>query len=302
MATRPTRVDELIDSRLMAKLDQMDVVSRKIFSGKLQGERRSKRRGQSVEFADYRHYVAGDDLRFVDWNIYARLDKLFLKMFLEEEDLSLLLVIDSSASMDWGDPNKFVFCQRLAMALGYIGLVNHNRVTLWTFGGEGPRRLSNLRGRRRTPEMGSWLLGIEPGGAASFDDAMRTIALSRQGKGVMIILSDFMLKEGYDKGLRYLVGGGYDTFVLQVLCPEEIDPARGGLTGDLRLTDLEDGDVAEVTVTPALLKRYRENLDAWCGRLREFCIRRDMMHVTLDTSTDMDSLLLEYLRRRGLLR
>jgi len=300
---KPTRVDELIDSRLMAKLDQVDVVSRKIFSGKLQGERRSKRRGQSVEFADYRHYVAGDDLRFVDWNIYARLDKLFLKMFLEEEDLSLLIVVDSSASMDYGDPNKFVFCQRLAMALGYIGLVNQNRVTLWAFGGEGgAQRLANLRGRRRTPEMGSWLLGREAGGPANFDDALRTIALARQGRGVMIILSDFLLKEGYEKGLRYLAGGGYDTFVLQVLSPEEIDPTRGGLTGDLRLTDIEDGDVAEVTITPALLKRYRENLDAWCGRLREYCVRRDMTHVTLDTSTDMDTLLLEYLRRRGLLR
>jgi len=300
---KPTRVDELIDSRLMAKLDQVDVVSRKIFSGKLQGERRSKRRGQSVEFADYRHYVAGDDLRFVDWNIYARLDKLFLKMFLEEEDLSLLIVIDASASMDFGDPSKFVFCQRLAMALGYIGLVNQNRVTLWSFGGDStPQRLANLRGRRRTPEMGAWLLGREAAGPANFDDAMRTIALSRQGRGVMIILSDFLLKEGYDKGLRYLAGGGYDTFVLQVLSPEEIDPARGGMAGDLRLTDIEDGDVAEVTITPALLKRYRENLDAWCGRLREYCVRRDMMHVTLDTSMDMDTLLMEYLRRRGLLR
>src|SRR5690606_25212437 len=101
--SRPKRIDDLIDSRLMAKLDQLDVVSRKIFAGKLQGERRSKKRGISVEFADYRHYTHGDDLRFVDWNIYARLDKLFLKMFLEEEDLSLILAIDASLSMDWGD-------------------------------------------------------------------------------------------------------------------------------------------------------------------------------------------------------
>src|SRR5215813_6434032 len=114
-APHPTKVDQLIDSKLMAKLESMDVLSRKIFAGKLQGERRSKKRGVSVEFADYRHYVHGDDLRFVDWNIYARLDKLFLKMFIEEEDLSLLIAIDSSASMNWGNPNKFTFCQRLAM-------------------------------------------------------------------------------------------------------------------------------------------------------------------------------------------
>src|SRR5262245_26386915 len=172
---KPAKVDQLIDSKLMAKLEQMDVLSRKVFAGKLQGERRSKRRGVSVEFADYRHYVAGDDLRFVDWNIYARLDRLFLKLFLEEEDLSLLLAIDSSASMDYGDPDKFLFCQRLAMALGYIGLANQNRVTLWSFGGEGVQRLPNLRGRRRTQEMGTWLLARTAAGPAQFDEAMRTI-------------------------------------------------------------------------------------------------------------------------------
>jgi uncharacterized protein (DUF58 family) len=299
---RPTRVEELIDSRLMSKLDQVDVVSRKIFAGKLQGERRSKRRGISVEFADYRHYTPGDDLRFVDWNIYARLDRLFLKMFLEEEDLSLLLVIDGSASMDYGDPNKFDFVRRLAMALGYIGLANHNRVTLWSFGSDGAQRLANLRGRRRTQEMGQWLLGRSAGGRADFEEAMKTIALARQGKGVMVILSDFLLKEGYEKGLRYLAGGGYDTFALQTLSPQEIDPARGGIAGDLKLTDVEDGDFAEVTITPALLRRYKQTLDAYCGALREHCVRRNIMHVTVDTGMDLDTLLMEYLRKRGLLQ
>ena len=204
----PERIDDLIDSELMGKLDQVDVLSRKIFAGKLQGERRSKRRGISVEFADYRHYAHGDDLRFVDWNIYARLDKLFLKMFLEEEDLSVLIAIDASASMDWGTPSKFIYCQRLAMALGYIGLTNHNRVTLYAFDSEGVRPLPNLRGRRRTREMGTWILRQEPRGAGGFTDSMRTIALNRQGKGVMVILSDFMLKEGFEMGLRYLAGGG----------------------------------------------------------------------------------------------
>ncbi len=299
---RPRRVDELISGELMARLDQVDIMSRKIFAGKLQGERRSKKRGTSVEFADFRHYVHGDDLRFVDWNVYARLDRLFLKMFLEEEDLSLLIAIDSSASMDWGNPNKFVFAQQLAMALGYIGLANQNRVSLYAFNEGGVLRLSNLRGRRRSREMGTWLLSHEPGGQAAFNDAMRHIALSRQGKGVMVILSDFMFKEGYEKGLRYLSGGGYDTFCLQLLAPEEIDPGRHGLAGDLKLTDLEDEDTAEVTVSAGLLKRYKDNLNAWCGKLREFCIRRAITHLTIDTSTDLTALLLDYLRKRGLLK
>jgi uncharacterized protein (DUF58 family) len=300
--TPPRRVDELIGSELMAKLDQVDVMSRKIFAGKLQGERRSKKRGVSVEFADYRHYVHGDDLRFIDWNIYARLDKLFLKMFLEEEDLSLLIAIDTSASMHWGNPSKFIFNQRLAMALGYIGLANHNRVTLYAFDGDEVRPLPNLRGLRRTREMGEWILQLDPGGTSSFNDAMRSIALSRQGKGVMVILSDFMLKEGYEKGLRYLAGGGFDTFCIQVLSPEEVDPGKHGLAGDLRLTDVEDEDTAEITVSAALLKRYKQNLDTFCGKLRDFCVRRGIMHLTIDTATNLDTLLLDYLRKRGLLK
>ncbi len=299
---KPTTVDQLIDSTLMAKLDQVDILSRKIFAGKLQGERRSKKRGVSVEFADYRHYVHGDDLRFVDWNIYARLDKLFLKMFLEEEDLSLIIALDCSASMDWGDPNKFFFMQRLAMALGYIGLINHNRVTLYAFNDEEVLPLSSLRGRRRTKEIGQWLLDLEVMGSSEFDQAMRTIALNRQGKGVMIILSDFLFKEGYEQGLRYLSGRGFDTFALQVLSPQEIDPGKHGMTGDLRLTDTEDDDTADVTVSAPLLRRYRTNLDAYCGNLREFCVRRNMTHVMIDTATDLTTLILEYLRQRGLLK
>ena len=164
------------------------------------------------------------------------------------------------------------------------------------------RPLTNLRGRRRTRELGQWLLDIEPSGSSDFASAMRTIALNRQGKGVMVILSDFLLKEGYEKGLRYLAGGGYDTFCMQVLSPEEIDPSKHGLAGDLRLTDIEDDDTADVTVSAVLLKRYKENLDAYCGKLREFCVRRGAMHVTIDTKTDLDTLLLDYLRKRGLLK
>ena len=298
----PTKVDQLISSELMSRLDQMDVTSRKIFAGKLQGERRSRKRGISIEFADYRHYAHGDDLRFIDWNIYARLDRLFLKMFLEEEDLSLVIAVDTSASMHWGNPSKFIFAKQVAMALGYIGLVNLNRVTVFAFSSEGVRPSSSLRGRRRIRDLGSWLVNVEPGGTSGFTEAMRTIALARQGRGLMVVLSDFLLKEGYETGLRYLGGRGFDVFCLQTLAPEELDPAKHGLTGDLRLTDLEDGDAAEVTVSAALLRKYRENLDAWCGRLREYCVRRDMTHMVVDTSIDIDVLLLDYLRRRGMLQ
>ena len=302
-SARPTTVDQLIDARLMARLGRLDVVSRKIFNGRVQGERRSKRRGQSVEFADFRPYVAGDDLRFVDWNIYGRLDRLFLKIFLEEEDLSLIVAMDTSASMNWGDPSKFEYARRLAMALGYIGLVNQNRVSMVGFGGDGPmKRLSNLRGSRRTHDMGRWLLDLKPGGDSGFDEAMRNVATSRQGRGVMVVLSDFLYKEGYEQGLRYIAGRGYDVFAIQTLSPQEIDPSAHGMSGDLKLVDAEDLDEAEVTVNGAVLDGYTRRLDQWCGAMRDFCIRRSIMHMVVDTSTDIDTLMMEYFRRRGLLR
>src|SRR2546421_6782762 len=145
--------DLLLDPAFMARLDQLDVMSRKLLAGKLKGERRSKRRGQSVEFADYRNYVVGDDLRFIDWNVYGRLDRLFLKLFLEEEDLSLYVLLDVSKSCDYGDPNKALYIKRVAAARGYVGLVNYNRVTISAVADGIVADTGGMRGRRRGGQM-----------------------------------------------------------------------------------------------------------------------------------------------------
>ncbi|MFM9994652.1 MAG: DUF58 domain-containing protein [Phycisphaerales bacterium] len=330
--TRPESLEDLLDPALIARISRLDFTSRKIFAGKLRGERRSKKRGESVEFADHRPYVSGDDLRHIDWNIFGRLDRLFLKLFLEEEDLSLHIVLDASASGDCGEPNKFLYMQRLAMALGYIGLVNLNRVTVSAVGGGGrdaetQRRrdgaenssgasslplsvspslvsaIRDLRGRRRTQDLARFMCGLAPGGVAPFTESCKRIALSRRGKGVMVVLSDFFHKEGYDTGLRLLVGRGYDLFLIQTLSPQEVDPTGpSGVAGDLRLKDVEDGDVAEVTISAPLLKRYKANLAAYNNQLREFCARREIGLLTIRTDTPIDTLILEYLRKRGVLR
>jgi uncharacterized protein (DUF58 family) len=299
----PKKLDDLLDSRLMAKLDAIDVVSRKIFAGKLQGERRSKRRGQSIEFADFRPYVHGDDLRFVDWNIYGRLDKLFLKMFLEEEDLSLIIALDTSASMRVGNPDAFDYARRLAMALAYVGLVNQHRVSLVGFSAGKMERASNLRGRRKAADVARWLLDREPEGTSGFEEAMRLVGTTRMGRGVMITLSDFLFPEGFEKGLAMVAGRGYDLYALQVLAPQVVDPTReGGVNGDLLLVDSETGTEVEITVTPELLRIYRDRLDRLCGSLRNYCTRRDIIHMVVETSTPVDTLMLEFLRKRGLLR
>lgn len=314
--TRPRSLEQLLPGDLLARVSRLDVTSRKVFAGKLKGERRSKKRGDSVEFADHRPYTTGDDIRRLDWNLYARLDRLFLKLFLEEEDLSLHVVIDASASMDCGEPSKMLFAQRAAAAMGYVGLVNYNRVTINAIGAtsrpvgaaaeqEAPTAqppelamltLRNLRGRRRAAEMGDWLCRLEPSGQASFTECAKRIALARQGKGVMLVISDFLFKEGYEQGLRYLAGRGYDVVAVQVLSPQEIEPTIGG---DLRLRDVEDGDAAEVTISAPLLKRYKQNLAAFCDGLRVFCARREIAVMSVASDLSVDTLLLDYLRSRG---
>jgi uncharacterized protein (DUF58 family) len=299
--SEPRNIDDLLDSRLMAHLDRLDVVSKKIFAGKIRGERRSRRRGQSVEFADFRNYSHGDDLRFIDWNIYARLDRLFLKMFLEEEDMSVVIAVDASASMDFGTPNKMQYARRLAMALGYIGLVNNNRVSLFAFSDDRIERLTGLRGRRRTREMGQWLLDLEPKGTADFAAACRAIALGGQGRGVLLLISDFLFPESAERGLRSVAGRGFDVYALQVLAPDEVDPARHGVIGDLRLVDSETAAEVEVTASNAVVQQYRARLDAHVASLREYCVRRSIAHQVVETSLQIETLLVDYLRRRGLL-
>src|SRR6195952_4451498 len=149
----PPKPGVLLDPSFMARLDQLDVMSRKLLAGKMKGERRSKRRGQSVEFADYRNYVIGDDLRFIDWNIYARLDRLFLKLFLEEEDLSLYVLVDVSKSVDYGNPNKALYIKQVAAALGYIALVNYNRVNIVAVADGVVSESGALRGRTKVNQM-----------------------------------------------------------------------------------------------------------------------------------------------------
>jgi hypothetical protein len=160
-------------------------------------------------------------------------------------------------------------------------------------------RSSDLRGKRRTRELATWLCGIEPGGSFSFREAAERILLSRRGKGIMLVFSDFFFKDGFEQGLRLLVGRGYDVFAIQVLSPQEIDPP---LTGDLRLKDIEDADLAEITVSAPLLKRYKANLEAYCAHLQSFCAQRAMNFMTVRSDTPVDVLVLDYLRQRGVVR
>jgi uncharacterized protein (DUF58 family) len=298
MATAPDRTP-LLDPEFLAKLEQLELVSRRIFVGRMKGERRSKRRGSSVEFADYRNYAVGDDLRHLDWNVYGRLDRLFLKLFLEEEDLNVSILLDTSLSMDFGEPTKLRFGKQVAAALAFIALVNHDRVRIDAVGTGLGRGLVGLRGRSQMWRVVEYLDALEPSGGSDLAAAAKAFAIRHTGKGIVVLVSDLLDKRGYEEPLRYLLARQLDVYVIHVLSREELEPE---LSGDLRLVDAEDGDETEISVGPALLKRYRENLDAFTGGVREWCTRRGITAITTASDQPFDRLVLDYLRQRGLVR
>ncbi len=322
MPATPGTIEELLGSELIEAIERLDIHSSKVFAGRLPGERRSKRRGQSVEFDDYRPYVPGDDLRHIDWNVYARSERFFLKLFREEEDLSVDIVVDATASMRMGEPNKLLYATRLAVALAYIGLCRQNRVSCAVFGGSfedfsGPiRRTAPRRGRRSVKPVCDFLLDafrrsmqvVEPRPGPGFHDVCRRLALGRTGRGVMVLISDFLFREGYLPGLNYLAGnvgaGGFDTYAVQILSPDEMDPGREGtrMIGDLRLLDAEGGPAAEVTLTTPLIRKYRERLERFIEGMTHACRAREIGHLLVSSDEAIGPLLLERLRREGLVR
>lgn len=289
----------LLSPELLAQLERLELVSRKVFRGRMKGERRSRRKGQSVEFADFRSYVPGDDLRFIDWNTYARLERLFLKLFLEEEDLHFYALLDASRSMDFGQPTKFYFASQLAAALGFIGLVRGDRVKIETLSRRPGMLAPVFRGRRSLWPMLDYLEGLVPQEEVPLAEAAKRFCVRNSGKGIVVLLSDLMDKAGYEGALRYLLAQDFDTYVVHILSAEEIEP---DLQGDLRLIDCEDHDVAEITVTAALLRRYENTLGAFVAQAREFCMRHGIAYFLARNDTPVERIISGYLRERGLVR
>jgi len=296
---------KLLPPELLNQLERLELVTRKIFRGRMKGERRSKRKGQSVEFADFRNYVPGDDLRLLDWNLYARLDKLIIKLFLEEEDLHFYTLIDTSLSMDFGSPTKLEYAKQLAAALGFVGLIRTDRVRIETLSQGVGERSPILRGRHNLWRMLEQVEAIGPDagdpekGAIPLAEGVKNFCLRNSGKGVVVLISDLMDKAGYEQALRYFVSHQVDCFVIHVLSQEELQP---DVQGDLKLVDCEDQDEAEITVSAPLLSRYQQTLSAFVGGAQDFCTRRGMHYFLANNQLPVQELVAQHLRRRGLVR
>jgi uncharacterized protein (DUF58 family) len=291
--------EQLLSPSFLGRLEQLELVTKKMLLGRMKGERRSKRRGSSVEFIDHKPYVMGDDLRFIDWNVMIRLDKLFVKLFEEEQDLHFYVLIDSSASMDFGEPKKIEYAKKIAAALSFVGLRNNDRVGVSAFNDDLAMTAPPQRGRHTFWRVLEFLNRIQPSAGSSLARTCKTFALRNPGRGIIVLISDLMDKEGFESGLRYLIAKQMDVYVLHLMASEEINPP---MTGDLRLVDAEDGDEADVTISAPLLARYRANLNAFCASAKDFCARRNIVYMFTDNQMPFETLVLTWLRKRGLLQ
>jgi uncharacterized protein (DUF58 family) len=292
-------VPQLLTPEFMAKLGALSVVSKKILAGKLRGERRSKKRGESIEFADHRQYSQGDDLRRIDWNLYGRLEKLFLKLFLAEEDLSVYVLVDGSRSMNYGSINKFDYARKVAAAVSYIGISNLDRVTVTVDVGGRDTTLTNLRGKNNVFRLFSILSQLQPEGRVNLTESVRRFVLKNRRPGVMLLISDFLDPEGFETPLKTLTAARMDTFAVHVLAKEEVEPV---LTGDFMLVDSETGEKLDVTASRRLIENYQKTVKGFCSSLQEFCAQRGVSYLFATTDLPFEALVLNYLRTAGLVR
>ena len=295
----PSDIDPTVfDEGFLRQLERLQLVMKRPVRGGLKGGRRSVKRGQSVEFADFRDYSLGDDLRQLDWNVLARLEKLFIKLYVEEEDITIHFLLDASASMESGSPGKLLFAKRAAAALGYIGLASEDRVAVTALAGRAGRRQVALRGSGRVFRLLAALSSISAGdGATDLVAAARHAGAQLSGRGVIVLLSD-LRDPAADKIIRELAATGSEVIILHVLSPEELEPT---LEGDVRLVDVETGDGLDVTVDLATIDDYKERLAAWQEGFAELAAKRGATYVPISTDLPLADLVFAELRRRRVL-
>ena len=291
---------ELFDEKFLKTLEHLHMVSRKVFAGALRAERRTKKVGSGIEFADHRTYSRGDDFRYIDWNLYGRLDKLLLRLFEEEEDLYIYILVDVSDSMSIGSPlPKLHYAMQVGAALTYVGLANLDRVAIVPFGDRLIDRLPPSRGKNRIYRVFEFLSKCDIGGKTEIAECMKDFVAQNKRRGLAVVISDFYDPKGFEQGINTLRYNKFEPFVLQVYDKREAEPH---LHGDLALVDCETGDIREVTISKAILESYMREHEKYCQELDDFCSKRAIPFFRTHTSIPFDELVLKIFRSGGFLR
>jgi uncharacterized protein (DUF58 family) len=287
----------ILDETTLRKLEQLSLVADQVRVGVMKGDRRSRKRGTSIEFADYRNYAHGDDLRRLDWNIYARLERPFIKLLEEEEDLAVHLLIDGSASMEWPEPasenHKLHYAARVAAAIGYIGLAGGDLVRATLLRSDGNRHWGPFRGRQNALALFQFLETVVGGGLTDLNLSLRRYTVHARRPGLLFLLSDLLTPNGYEEGVSALQARGYEVGIIHLLSPDEVEPPTGG---DVKLVDVESGAAAELSLDAPTRERYRRRLRHWQSEIAADCSRRHVHYVPVITDTPWDQLVLHALR------
>lgn len=303
MGDQPTTNITLFDDTTLRKLEQLALVANRVRVGLMKGERRSRKRGSSIEFADYRDYSRGDDLRRLDWNVLARLERPFIKLLEEEEDLAVHILIDASASMDWpmggGETCKFDYARRLAAALGYIALSSGDLLSATWLTDKGNKGWGPFRGRQNGLPLFRYLESGIPEGRTNLDVSLRDYAFRANRPGLVILISDLFSPEGYKNGTNALLGRGYEIVLLHLLSPDELTP---DMRGDVRLVDKETGVGTELTLDITTIDLYQRRFQDWQSDIAKFATGHGAHYVFIDTNLPWDKFVLRILRSQGIIK
>jgi uncharacterized protein (DUF58 family) len=289
----------LFDEEFQRKLEMLAIVSRRVFTGRMRAERRSKKKGSGVEFADHRDYAAGDDFRYVDWNAYQRFGRLLVRLYEEEEDLSIYFIVDCSSSMAFTGRRKFDQARRLAAALSYVALLNLDRVTVVGVNDEVASRMPTTRGKGRIFKLFEFLERLEPGGTTDLGASLKTFVAQHKRRGLAVLISDLYDPAGFEHGINVLRFNKFEPYVIHVVDRDEVQCEH---RGDVRVYDCETGEEREVTVTPGLVARMQKAYADYRLSVERFCTGRQVPYYAADVSTPFDELVLQVFRRGGFLR
>lgn len=299
----------LLPEMIRRRLDPLMLHARSIRSGSMKGERRSVKRGTSIEFADYRNYTRGDDLRKLDWNVYARLEKPYIKLLEDEEDLAVHILLDVSASMDWPNDddteggntehNKLLFAKRLLAGLSYMSLKSGDRLMLSALSETGLQQFGPARGRTQIVPMLKFAHNVSATGMTDLSQSLRDYALREKRTGLVILITDMFSPTGYVEGLNRLLGKGHEILILHLLSPDEVTPP---IAGDLSLVDIETGITQEVTVDANMRTIYQQRLTQWLDSIRDDCARKGVHYLMVETNIPFEKVILFELRKLGIVR
>jgi len=289
--------DPLFDKDFLRKLEYLELIARRLVFGREHAHRISSRKGASIEFRDFREYSPGDDPRSVDWSVYARLGELVVKLFRQEQELDLWVLLDRSASMRFGTPDKFRHAQRLAASLAYIGMCNMDSASVVPMAESLDLGRERMRGKGQIFRLLDDIASIEPGGRTDLRSATRALVARARRPGLVVLISDFYGLQDAQRSIDQLRFFKHEVYVVQVASPWELDPP---IRGDLRLVDAETGESSDLVITDGLLKRYREAYEAFSTSLRRYCLRYSIGCSLATTDEPFDEFITRVLQRGGL--